>query len=455
MFKKIKTPAEPLFSNEDLRRLILPLMIEQLLLMTVGMADTVMVTSAGEAVVSGVSLVDSINMLIIQVFSALSTGGAVVVSQYLGRRERDHAQQAAAQLMYAMLALSLGLCAVALILRQHILTLIFGRVEQDVMDSALVYFLITAAAYPFMAIYNAGSALFRAHGNSKISMWCTLIINIINIGVNAVAIYGFHMGAAGAGLGTLVSRIAAAILIMALLRSTGSGVQMQPLWPIQPKGHMIRSILSVGVPNGLENGMFHVGKLLVLNLITSFGTAAVAANAISNSITSVTTVPGITVGLAMITVIGRCMGAQQVDQAKYYARKLMMLSIGWMLAMATVLFFGAPYLASLFDLSTEAQVMAVDALRICAIGDVVMWPLAFTLPNALRAAGDSMYTMIISQISMFVCRVACSYLFASSWGFGWGLAGVWAAMVADWVVRAVFFVVRYERGRWQERQVLK
>lgn len=455
MFERIKTPAEPLFTSEELRRLILPLMIEQLLLMTVGMADTVMVTSAGEAVVSGVSLVDSINMLIIQVFSALSTGGAVVVSQYLGRREKEHARQAAAQLMYAMLALSLGLCALALILRQHILQLIFGRVEQDVMHSALVYFLITAAAYPFMAIYNAGAALFRAHGNSKISMWCTLIINIINIGVNALAIYGFHMGAAGAGLGTLVSRIAAAVIIMTLLGTTGSGVQMQPLWPIRLKGHMIRSILGVGVPNGLENGMFQVGKLLVLNLITSFGTAAVAANAIGNSITSVTTVPGITVGLAMITVIGRCMGAQQIDQARYYTRKLTMLSISWMAVMAAVLFFGAPYLAALFDLSPQAQTMAVDALRICAIGDVVMWPLAFTLPNALRAAGDSLYTMIISQISMFVCRVACSYLFASSWGFGWGLAGVWVAMVADWVVRAVFFVVRYERGKWQKRQVLK
>ncbi len=455
MLKKIEVPQKPLFSNQDLRRLILPLMIEQLLLMTVGMADTVMVTSAGEAVVSGVSLVDSINMLIIQVFSALSTGGAVVVSQYLGRREQDHARQAAAQLMYAMLALSIGLSVVALVLRQHILTLIFGRVDQDVMDSALVYFLITAAAYPMMAIYNAGAALFRAHGNSRVSMWCTLIINIINIAVNAIAIYGFHMGAAGAGLGTLVSRIAAAVIIMALLRSSGSGVQMQPLWPIRVKGYMVRSILGVGIPNGLENGMFHVGKLLVLNLITSFGTAAVAANAIGNSISSVTTVPGITVGLAMITVIGRCMGAQEIEQARYYVRKLMTLSCTWMAAMAAILFFGSPFLVTLFDLSPEAQAMAVAALRICAVGDVMMWPLAFTLPNALRAAGDTMYTMIVSQASMFMCRVACSYLFACSWGLGLGLAGVWAAMVADWVVRTVFFLIRYKRGRWQSRQVLR
>ena len=313
-------PRAPLFSRQALLRLIIPLVIEQLLLMTVGMADTVMVTTAGEAAVSGVSLVDGLNMLLIQIFAALSTGGAVVVSQYLGRREAEQANTAAKQLLYAAVIASTLLTVLALILRQHILSLLFGQVERAVMASALIYFLLTAAAYPFMAVYNAGAALFRAMGNSKVSMFCSLIVNIINIAVNAILIFGFGMGAAGAGIGTLVSRIAAAVIIMALLRHPENLVRVEGLLRFRLRWDMIRRILFIGIPNGLENGMFQAGKLLVLNLITTFGTAAVAANAIGNSIGGVINVPGQALGLALITVVGRCMGAGETDQAVSYAK---------------------------------------------------------------------------------------------------------------------------------------
>lgn len=449
---------EPLFTGGQLVRLILPLVVEQLLLMTVGMADTVMVTTAGETAVSGVSLVDGINILIIQVFSALSTGGAVVVAQYLGRRDGENAQAAAKQLLYITVGLSLGLAGAALALRQHILALIFGRVEPAVMQSALVYFLLTAAAYPFIGVYNAGAALFRAMGNSKVSMYCTFIVNLINISVNAVLIYGFHMGAAGAGVGTLVSRIAAAAIIMALLGHSGQGgqgVQVRGVWPVRFAPAMAKSILAIGVPNGLENGMFQVGKLLVLNLITSFGTSAVAANAIANSIGGVVNVPGMAMGLGIITVVGRCMGAGEIRQAQHYTRCLVGASYACMAAMGAALLVWAGPLVALFGLSAEAGRMAVDILRMCALGDMLIWPLAFTLPNSLRAAGDAFYTMAVSQASMFACRVALSYVLACSWGLGLGLMGVWLAMVADWAVRAVFFVGRYRRGRWKTIQVIR
>ena len=285
-----------LFSRDALLRLIIPLVIEQLLLMTVGMADTVMVTTSGEAAVSGVSLVDNINTLIIQVFSALSTGGAVVVSQYLGRQDTDNAKAASKQLLYAMCALSLLLMGAALVLRQHILALIFGRVEADVMENALVYFLLTATAYPFMGIYNAGAALFRAMGNSKVSMFCSLVVNVINITVNAVLIFGFGMGAAGAGIGTLVSRIAAAVIIMALLNHPDHVLRVEGLLRFEFRGAIVKRILFIGIPNGMENGMFQAGKLMVLNLITTFGTSAVAANAIANSVAGVINVPGMALG---------------------------------------------------------------------------------------------------------------------------------------------------------------
>lgn len=455
MTEELQKAERPLFTRDDLIRLIVPLIIEQLLLMTVGMADTVMVTTAGEAAVSGVSLVDNINTLIIQIFSALSTGGAVVVSQYLGRRDLDNAKAASKQLLYTMCAVSLLLMAVALIFRQHILALIFGRVEADVMDSALIYFLLTAAAYPFMGIYNAGAALFRAMGNSKVSMFCSLIINIINIAVNAIFIFVFHFGAAGAGIGTLVSRIAAAIIIMTLLNHPDHTVRVEGLFQFQLNGEMIKRILFIGIPNGLENGMFQAGKLMVLNLITVFGTSAVAANAIANSVAGVVNVPGVALGLAMITVIGRCMGAGATDQAVYYTKRLVGACYLFMLVMSTSMFFMADFWVSLFHLSPEASNMAAQVLRICAVGNVLFWPMAFTLPNSLRAAGDAIFTMIVSLSTMFACRVALSYVLACPWGLNLGLAGVWLAMVADWVVRAGIFLIRYWRGSWKKIKVIE
>lgn len=455
MGEQVQQVKQPLFSRNALIRLIIPLIIEQLLLMTVGMADTVMVTTAGEAAVSGVSLVDNINNLIIQIFSALSTGGAVVVSQYLGREDLDHAKTASKQLLYTMCAVSLMLMAVALLFRQHILSLIFGRVEADVMDSALIYFLLTAAAYPFMGIYNAGAALFRAMGNSKVSMFCSLVINIINIVVNAIFIFGFHFGSAGAGIGTLVSRIAAAVIIMTLLGHQDHAVRLDGLFRVQLNGGIIKRILFIGIPNGLENGMFQAGKLLVLNLITTFGTSAVAANAIANSVAGVINVPGMALGLAIITVIGRCMGAGAIDQAVTYTKRLVGACYLFMLVMSTVMFFFADFLVSLFNLSPEAVDMAAQVLRICAVGNMIFWPLSFALPNSLRAAGDAVFTMVVSLSSMFACRVALSYVLACSWGFGLGLAGVWLAMVADWVVRATLFLIRYWRGSWKKIKVIE
>ena len=355
---------------------------------------------------------------------------------------------------WSLAALSLLLMGAALVLRQHILALIFGRVEADVMENALVYFLLTATAYPFMGIYNAGAALFRAMGNSKVSMFCSLVVNVINITVNAVLIFGFGMGAAGAGIGTLVSRIAAAVIIMALLNHPDHVLRVEGLLRFEFRGAIVKRILFIGIPNGMENGMFQAGKLMVLNLITTFGTSAVAANAIANSVAGVINVPGMALGLAIITVIGQCMGAGETGQAVYYTKRLVGASYLCMLVMSAALFFSAGGLVTLFHLSPEACTMAAQVLRACAVGNVLFWPLAFTLPNSLRAAGDAIFTMAVSLGSMFVCRVVLSYVLACAWGLNLGLLGVWLAMIADWVVRAAFFLFRYWRGRWKRIRVI-
>lgn len=452
----------PLFTNQALARLMIPLVIEQFLLMTVGMADTMMVTTAGEAVVSGVSLVDSINNLIIQIFSALSTGGAVVVSQYLGRRDEENARTAAKQLLYVALLVGLALMGTALLFREHILRLLFGDISQEIMDSALVYFLLTAAAYPFIAIYNAGAALFRAMGNSKVSMFNSLVVNVINITVNAILIFGFDMGAAGAGIGTLASRIAAAAIIGVMITRPTHQIYISDLFRPEFRGDMVKTILGIGIPTGIENGMFQVGKLLVLNLITSFDVgadllvkgSAVAANAIANSIAGVVNVPGQGAGLAMVTVVGQCMGAGDHEQAVGYTKKLMKVSYASIGLMSLCLYLGSPVLVPLFNLTPATAALAVTVLQCHAFFGAIFWPMAFTMPNALRAAGDAKFTMTVSMLTMWICRIGFSYLLGAPWGLNMGLVGVWLGMFFDWVVRAAVFLVRFLRGKWKNHRVI-
>lgn len=454
--------SKPLFTRQALIRLMIPLVIEQLLLMTVGMADTMMVTTAGEAVVSGVSLVDSINVLLINVFSALATGGAVVVAQYLGRREPENARSAAKQLLYVVFLAAAAMTCLALLLREHILRLLFGSISQETMDAALTYFLLTAAAYPFIALYNAGAALFRAMGISKVSMTNSIIVNLINIGVNALLIFGFQMGAAGAGIGTLVSRAVGALIILGMLTRPTHPVYVEQLLHPHMKWATVKSILGIGVPTGIENGMFQIGKLLVLRLVTSFDVgvdlavvgSSVAANAISNSVCGFINVPGQAVGLGMVTVIGQCMGAGDHEQAVGYAKKLMLVAYASMWVTGLCLIFGSPALVSVVNLTPATAKLALEVMRWNGCAVMLFWPMSFTLPNALRAAGDAKFTMVVSMLSMWICRIGMSYLLGSPWGLNMGLLGVWMAMFSDWIVRAVVFLARFLSGRWKEHQVI-
>ena len=444
--------APALFDRRSLLRLLLPLVAEQFLMMTVGMADTIMVATAGEAAVSGVSLVDSINLLLIQVFAALATGGTVVVSQYLGRQDRDSADRSAKQLLHSATLMALFLMAVALIFRRRLLTAIFGHIDAAVMGHALDYFLYTSMAYPFMAVYNAGAALFRAMGNSKVSLYVSVVVNVVNISVNALLIYGFDMAAAGAGIGTLASRVSAAVIMLILMRRPANLVRVRGLFRPEWQPDLLRRILGIGVPNGLENGMFQVGKLLVAGLISTFGTAAISANAITNTIGSVVQVPGQAIGLGLIAVVGQCMGARQPDQAVYFSRKLLLISYLSVGPLSILMFFTAGPLVSLFGLSAAATASAVEVLRWFAVFNALIYSIAFVLPNALRGAGDAKFTMVVSMFSMWAFRIGFSYLFCMA--FELELLGVWLAMFVDWIVRAAIFVTRFRRGRWKSIRLI-
>lgn len=444
--------AKPLFSTRALCALILPLMVEQLLAVTVGMADTMMVSRVGEAAVSGISLVDSVNVLLIQVFAALATGGAVVVSQYLGRRDRQSACAAARQLIWITALLATVIGAVVLVGNRWILQFVFGRVEPAVMENAMTYFWLSALSYPFIAVYNAGAALFRSMGNSKVSMMTSFIINIINIGGNAILIYGFHWGTAGAGTATLVSRAVAAVVMVVLLHHRNNPVYLEGLLRPYLDRKLAGSILKVGIPNGVENGMFQVGKLLVAGLISSFGTAAIAANAICNNLGSISNIPGAAIGLGMVTVVGQCVGARDHAQARRYTKLL----LGWTYAVMTLTNLAVMLLAEpligMYHVSAETNRMAFEVMAVYCIMCAVVWPLSFTTPNALRAAGDARFTMTVSMFSMWIFRIGFSYILGSWMQIG--LFGVWLAMEIDWVVRALFFTIRFLGKKWEKSNVI-
>ena len=437
-----------LFSRRDLARLILPLALEQLLAVTIGLADTMMVTSAGEAAVSGISVVDSINVLFVQFFSALATGGAVIVSQYLGKRDSNNANHYSKQLIYSSVALSLLIMTLPLILSRQTLRLIYRKLENDVMASAEVYFRITLTSYPFLAIYNSCAALFRSMNNSKVTLFTSAVMNIVNISGNALLIYGFSMGAAGAGLSTLASRVVGAAIILILITRSGSVIHIQKLLNIRFDLKAIGKLLSVGMPTGIEGSMFQIGKLLVQGLVTSIGTYAIAADAVSNSIASLMSNAGNAISHASITIVGRCMGSRETEQAEMYANMLLVLAHSVLFVFAVTVFVFTPNIVALFNLSEAASVAAIGIVRLYCIMTVLIWPASFALPNVLRAAGDTRFTMIVSTITMWAFRVVTSYVLTGL--LNAGLWGVWIGMYIDWIARAVCFIIRFRRGKWKE-----
>ena len=451
-----KTPAfhkPPLFTRQQLIALLLPLIAEQALSVTIGLADTLMVSSVGEAAVSGVSLVDSFNTLMIQIMSALATGGAVVTSQYIGRQEPKDAKNAAAQILFILSSFSLLVAAVVVAGRHAILRGIFGSIDVDVMRYAETYFLLSALSYPFIGLYNAGAALFRAQGNSKISMMSSLVMNVVNIGGNAVLIYGFKMGVMGAALASLVSRAIACVAVLYLLQRPACPLRVDGLQALAPKARLIQQILRVGIPAGIENGMFQIGKLLVAGLITTFGTSAIAANAICNNVGSMSNIPGSAIGLAMITVVGQCVGAKDYQQARHYTKTLLAAAYVSMGLLNIALFLLAPYLVGFYAMPQTTTDLALSVLQVNCVVTVLIWPSSFTLPNALRAAGDARFTMVTSMVSMWVFRIGMSYVLGA-W-LGMGLFGVWTAMQIDWAVRSLVFGVRFLGHKWEKARVLE
>ena len=444
---------EKLFSTRALVRLIIPLIIEQSLAILVGMCDGIMVSSVGEAAISGVSLVDMINNVVLNLFAALATGGAVVTSQYLGARNRNAARDSAGQLVTMALFFGLLVMGASLLFSRGLLKLFFGAIADDVMAAGLVYFRITALSFPFIALYNAGAAIFRSVGNSKLSMKVSMLMNLLNVGGNALCIYGLKMGVAGVAVPTLVSRAVAAVVILGLASGKGQelAISRGNLLPLRPK--MMGKILHIGIPSAFENSLFQLGRVIVVSMIALFGTSQTSANAVANNLDAVGVIIGQAMSLAMVTVVGRCIGAGDTEQATFYAKKLMKWVYLYQGALNIVLMiFVGPLIGLYKSLSPETVALARILVLTHQGFAVLLWPASFVLPNALRAANDVRFTMAVSIASMAILRVGASWLLCVH--FGMGAVGVWIAMVLDWICRTAFFVGRMVGGKWKTKYAL-
>lgn len=435
-----------LYSNKDLKRLIIPLMIEQLLAIGVGLIDTIMIAAAGEAAVSGVSLVDTVNILIINAFMALATGGAVVAGHFLGEKKPERACRAAWQLILFCLYSSVTVMVFFLAAHNAILRGLFGGADEAVMGNAKTYLIITAFSIVPLALYNAGAALFRAMGNSRITMWISLVMNLINLCGNAILIFGLHMGVAGAALATTFSRMVAAVIILVLLKNPQIEINIcgQAGWRL--KKELISKILYIGIPNSLENSMFQLGKILLLSLVSTLGTYAIAANAVANTITNLNILPGMAVNQALLAVVALCVGANQFDQAKYYTKKLIKIIYVCTWAISLLIFVGVDLVLAIYQLSPQTAELARTVVLYHAVMVALIWQPAFSLPNTLRASGEVIFPMVVSIVSMWVFRIGAAYVLCQR--FDMGLLGVWVAMTIDWAFRGTLFVWRYLSGKW-------
>ena len=436
-----------LFSNRDLKILIFPLVVEQILSMLVGIVDTVMVSYAGEAAISGVALVDMINYLFITIFAAIATGGAVIVSQYLGDRQDKQANLAAGQLYTISAVVSTVIALLCFAFHKGILRLLYGSVEADVMGASITYFAITALSFPFLGIYNAAAALFRSMKKTNVTMYVSLLMNAINVVGNAIGIFVLKAGVAGVAVPTLIARATAAIVMTVLALNASNPISVQPRNVFSWHGDMIRRILNIAIPNGIENGLFALGKVLVVSIISLFGTVQIAANGIANSIDMISIVVVNAMNLAIVTVIGQCVGAREYDQAQYYTGKMMKISYFFTTVLGVIVCICLPLIHFFYDVSDETWRYTCILVVMHNALAAALHPTSFNLSNTLRAAGDVKYTMYAGIASMLVFRLGSAVLFAMVLNLG--VIGVWIAMGSDWLARSVAFWLRYRSGKWK------
>ena len=443
-----------MFSNRMICSLLIPVVLEQLLNSIMGTADTMMVSNVGSAAISAVSLVDSINVLVIQAFSALAAGGAIICAQYIGQRNKEKANESARQVLFIITAISVAVSLICLVFQKPLLSLIFGSVEPAVMRASETYFFYTALSFPFIAAYDSAASIFRAQDNTKGPMIISMISNVMNIAGNAVMIWVFHMGVAGAALSTLISRIFCAVVVIIQLRKEKEGqeIVVRDYFEIRPDWSMIRRILGLGIPSGIENSMFQLGKLAIQSTVSTLGTTAIAAQAMTNILENLNGIAAIGVGVGLMTIVGQCLGAGRQDEAVYYIKKLCVIAEVIIIISCLGVFALTKPITILGGMEKESADMCFHMVMWITIVKPLVWIMAFIPGYGLRAAGDVKFSMIVSCWTMWACRFClCVFLIRV---MGFGPMGVWIGMFADWTLRGIIFTWRFHSRKWLQHKVI-
>ena len=449
--RKMEQKSE-VFSNKQLKEMIVSLFFEQLLIMLVGMADTLVVSYAGESAVSGVSLVNQFNTIFIYLFTALASGGAVIISQYIGRNKKDAAGASASQLLLFSTGFSMIVAGIVLAGNEWILHLMFGKVEESVMEACVTYLRISAYSYPALAIYNAGAAVYRSLGRTDVTMYLSVASNIINVIGNLIGMFVLHAGVAGVAYPSLVARIFSAVVITALCFRRKNGVFYRGKWIFRWDSTAMRQILNIAVPNGLENGVFQLVKVALSSIVALFGTYQIAANGVAQSIWSLAALAGVAMGPVFITAIGQCMGNGDVDAAEHYFKRLTRITLLISSAWNLLIFLLTPFFMKFYALQPETKRLVIWLVLIHNVFNAAAYPFSGALSNGLRAAGDVKFTMYVSVISTIAVRLLLSWLLGIV--LKMGVIGIAIAMVCDWSIRAVIFFWRQKSGKWKTFQVI-
>ncbi len=443
---------EHIFSNAGIAALLIPLMVEQVLNSLMGTVDTIMVSNVGPAAMSAVSLVDSINVLFIQAFAALAAGGCIICSQYIGKKNEKEANRSARQVLLVIFVISAGIALICLFLNSRILKLVFGKVEADVMEAAVTYFFYTALSFPFIALYNGGAAIYRAQGNSKRPMVISVISNFINIVGNAVFIWCFHMGVSGVALATLLSRVFCAVVVLRYLHRPGQMICVNEYFKIRPDKQLILKILSIGIPSGVENSMFQFGKLAIQSTVSTMGTIAIAAQAMTNILENLNGVAATGIGIGLMTVVGQCIGAGEKEEAIYYVRKFTFLGEICMILNCLLVYALVRPVTVIGAMEPESAALCISMIGWITVFKPLFWVLSFIPAYGMRAAGDVKFSMLVSTATMWLCRVSlCIFLVKA---FGFGPMAVWIGMFTDWGIRGVIFTYRFHSRKWLQHKVI-
>jgi putative MATE family efflux protein len=441
------------FDSKQIIAIIVPILADNTFMILMGMLNTAMISSAGVAAISAVSMVDSLNMFMINVFVAIATGGTVIVAQYKGAGNEAMLPRAAAQTLTAVAFSAVIISAAVIAFRAETLNLLFGGAEPDVYDNAVIYLVGSCLSYPLLAVYQAVAGVLRGVAETKAALVLSMIMNVSFFLLNIVILTVLDMGVAGLVISQLLARLLGMFASLIYLIKINHSLRFQIKNALRADFALIRKILFIGIPFAAEQLFFNGGKLLTQTFIVQLGTLAMTANAIANSMFMLFHIVSTALSVAVVTVVGQCIGRGDIGDARKFAKSFILLSTLSFLASAVIILPLFPYIVRLYA-PPEAIIPVIFRLAlITAIGSPIFWSHSFILPAALRAGGDSTYTSIVAMASMWLIRVTLGYVFGIPLGLG--IVGIWLAMVIEWAFRAAIFVWRFKGDKWYRHKLVE